>query len=100
MRSLKLRTENCPSVLRYFRIHAIRPCRDSSGKIVHFAKAGLLQEGDGFRATAAHLAMHDDLAARVELIHALRQIVQRNQISADIADLIFMWLAHVEHEQI
>src|SRR5580704_6153020 len=100
MRSLKLRTENCPSVLRYFRIDAIRPCRDSSGKIVHFAKAGLLQERDGFRATAAHLAMHDDLAARIEFVHALRQIVQRNQISADIADLILVRFAHVEHEQI
>ncbi len=55
---------------------------------------------DGLRAASAHFAVDDDLAAGVEFVHALGQIVQRNQMSAEVADLVFVRLAHVEHEEI
>ena len=67
---------------------------------MHLLKSRLLKEGHGLSAAPTHLAVHHDLAARVEFVHPLRQIVQRNQVSANIADLVFVRLAHIEHEQV
>ncbi len=72
------------SVLRNFRIHAVGPGCNPSSKVVHFSESGLLQEGDGFRAASAHFAVDNDLAAGIQFAHTLRQIVQRNEISADV----------------
>ena len=44
--------------------------------------------------------MGDNLAAGVEFMHAFRQIAQRDQMPFDVTDLIFVQLAHVEHEKI
>src|SRR5271170_5865608 len=60
----------------------------------------LLQEGHSLRAPNAGAAMGDDLATGIEFVHAVRQISQRNQVSIDVADLVFMRLAHVEHEKV
>src|SRR5207245_5363289 len=51
---------------------------------------------------AAHpgAAMGDDLTAGIEFVDALRQIAQRNQMAANVADLIFVWLAHIQDEDI
>ena len=46
------------------------------------------------------VAMDDDLAAGVELADALGQVIHRNQVSAEVADLVLVRLAHVEHEQV
>src|SRR5690242_15088330 len=40
--------------------------------------------------------MSDDLTTRIQFIHAFRQIAERNQVSIEIADLIFMRLANIE----
>src|ERR1700674_887731 len=74
------------SVLRHLRINPLRPSRNPARQVMHFGKAGLLQELNRFRAASAHLAMGDDLAARVELAHALWQIAERNEISIQVAD--------------
>src|SRR5579862_7344893 len=88
------------SVLRHLRIHALRPRSNPARKIVNLAKSSLLQEGDGLRATPAHFAVDHNFAARIEFVDALRKIVEGNQMSAEIADLIFVRLAHVENEEI
>jgi len=44
--------------------------------------------------------MGHDLAAGIELMHALGQIAKRNQVSADVANLVFMRFAHVEHKDV
>src|SRR5579863_7280174 len=43
--------------------------------------------------------MSDDLRAGIELIDAFRQIVERNKISAKIAYLVFVRLAHIEYKK-
>ena len=45
-------------------------------------------------------AVRDDLARAVELVHAPRQFAERNQVPVDIADLIFVRLAHVQNVDI
>ena len=44
--------------------------------------------------------MRDDLARAVEFVHAARKLAERNQMAADIADLIFVRLANVENVDI
>ena len=46
------------------------------------------------------VAMDDDLAAGVELADALGQVIQRDKVSAEVADLVFVRLAHLEYEQV
>src|SRR5580658_912351 len=88
------------SVLRHIRIHALRPRRNPARQIVNFGEAGLLQESYCLGAAAAHLAVDYDFAAGIQFVNAIGQVVQRNQMSANVADLIFVRLTHVEHEEI
>ncbi len=44
--------------------------------------------------------MGDNLLAGIKFVHSLRQVAERDQVSADIADLVFMRLAHIQDEQI
>src|SRR3954452_18363000 len=88
------------SVLRHLRIHPVRPSRDPARQVVHLAESCLLQEGHRLGTASAHLAVHDYLAAGVQFIYALRQIIQGDQIATDVADLVLVRLAHIEHEQI
>src|SRR5258708_33374921 len=92
---LKPASATSSSVLRHLGIHPLGPGVDSAGKVVHLLKASLLQELDGFCATPAHFAMDDDFPARIQFVHAPGQIVQRNQMSAEVADLIFVGLSHI-----
>src|ERR1700751_944954 len=67
-------------IFRNFRIHAIRPGCNSTRQVAHLFESGLLQERDRLRATPSHFAMDDDLSAGIQLVHPLRQIVQRDQV--------------------
>src|SRR5437660_12860428 len=88
------------SVLGHLRINPLRPSRNPASQITNFGEADLLQECHGFRAASAHLAMGDDFAARVEFAHALWQIAERNEISIQVADLVFVRFAHVENKNV
>src|ERR1700690_2046899 len=88
------------SVFGHFRIDAIRPSQDPASQIVHFLESSLLQKRYRFSAAHAGAAMGDDLAARVKLVHTFRQIAQRDQMPFDVADLILVGLAHIEHEKV
>ena len=49
-------------------------------------------------AANARTAMGDHLFARIEFAHALRKITEWDQVTTDVADLIFVRLAHIENE--
>ena len=44
--------------------------------------------------------MRDDLARAIQLIHPPREVAEWDEMSADVADLILMRLAHVENVKI
>src|ERR1700735_5288830 len=77
------------SVLRHLRIDALRPRGNSTSEVVYVSEAGLLEQSYGFGASSAHLAMGYNLALGVELVQAVGQIIERNKMSAEVADLIF-----------
>src|SRR5579884_2522465 len=88
------------SVLRHSRINAVGPRQNASCEITHFLESCLPQEIDCLAAAHAGAAVRDDLAAGVELVHALGQIAKRDQISVQVADLIFVRLAHIEDKDV
>src|SRR5579863_337175 len=67
---------------------------------MHLFESCLLQEIHRLGATHTGPAMSDDLTAGIELIYTPRQIAQRNQVSPDVTDLIFVRFAHIEHEDV
>src|SRR5579864_1250475 len=88
------------SVLWHFRIYTIGPCIDPASQVQNLLETRLLQECNCLGAASAHFAMDHNFAAGIQLVDPLRQIVQRNQVSAQVADLIFMRLAHVENKHV
>src|SRR5436190_19854975 len=44
--------------------------------------------------------MGDNLSAGVEFVNALRQVAERDEISVQITDLVFVRLAYIEDEKI
>jgi hypothetical protein len=86
------------SILRHLRIYPICPGENASCKVVHLPETCLAQKGDGFAAAHAGAAMGHDLAAGIEFVDTLWQIAQGDEVSADVADLVFVRLAHVKDE--
>ena len=64
------------------------------------AESCLPQEVDRLGAAATHLAVDDNLAAGIELTDAFRQVTQRDQMSPDVADLVFVGLTYIEYVNI
>src|ERR1700679_555697 len=87
-------------VLGNGRIYLLRPGGDAARQILHMREALLLQEFRSPLAAAARLALHDDVLLAVQFADPLWQIVQRNQVPTDIRDLVFVRLAHIQHEHI
>ena len=86
------------SVLRHRLVHSVSPGQNSAGKIVDFLESRLLQEIYRLGAAHARAAVGHNFAAGIEFMHPLGQIAQRNQIAVDVADLIFVGLADIEHK--
>src|SRR6266849_6030165 len=76
----------------------VRPSQNAALQVPNLAEPGLAQEIDGLCRALTAAAMRDDLARAIELVHAPRQIPQRNQMAAQVTNLVFMRLAHVENE--
>ena len=81
-------------------IHFVRPGENATLQVPYLAEAGLAQELDGFRRALAAAAVRHDFARAVEFADAPRKLAERNQMAAEIADLIFVRLAHVENVEI
>src|SRR6266576_733040 len=77
-------------VFRHLRVDLIGPCQNSSGQVLRFAEAGLTQKFDGLGAAPSRAAVDDHVLIGVEFIHSFRQIVQRNEESVEITDLVFI----------
>src|ERR1019366_3663428 len=87
-------------VLRYAWIHFVGPGKDAAGQVLYFGKAGLAKQSDRLGAAESAAAVGHDFAARIQLVQARGQIAQRDEMSAKVADLIFVRLAGVEDEQV
>src|SRR5512146_943100 len=88
------------SVSRDGRINLLRPSENSARKVFYPSETGFLEEIDGLCAAYATFAVSDDFAARVEFVDTLGQIAERDQVAAEVADLVFMRLADIEHEDV
>src|SRR5262249_2478107 len=78
----------------------VGPGENSAFEVVNFAEAGFLEEIDGLGRALAAAAMGHDFAGRIEFMHAARQLAEWDQLPLQIADLIFMWFADIENEEI
>ena len=66
-------------VLRHARVYLIRPSQDPTCEIHQFPlKTRPLKRVDRAGAASTHLAMHDRLTARIDLVHAIQHLTQRN----------------------
>src|SRR5262249_5332523 len=81
-------------------IHFGRPGQNASAQIVNLAETRLAQEVHRFRGTLAATAVGHDFVRRIEFVYAARQFAERNEMPAKIANLKFMWLAHIEDVKI
>src|SRR5260370_14468530 len=88
------------SVLWNGRINLIGPSEDAAFQVENLAKARLSQEVHGFGGTLSAATMRDDFAGRIEFVDATRQLPKREEMPFEIADLVFVGLAHVENEEI
>jgi hypothetical protein len=52
-------------------INLIRPCENAAFEVFDLRISGLLQYFVRLRTAAAHLAMHDDVVRRADIIEAL-----------------------------
>ena len=64
---------------------------------MHLLESRLAQEVHRLGAAHAGPAMGDDLFAGIEFVHPIRQFAERNQMSADVADVILVRLANIEN---
>src|SRR5579883_200044 len=87
-------------VLRQFRIDVRCPGRDAACKIDHVFESVLRQKLGCALTTSAALAVDNDLAARIKLAETVRQVTERDQRRANVDDLVFVRLAHVEDEDV
>lgn len=83
------------SVLWHGGIYLVRPSQDSTFQIQDFPEPGLSQEIDSFCGTLSATAVRDNLTRRVQFVDAARQFPQRDQVPAQVADLILVWFANV-----
>src|SRR5438876_8141461 len=87
-------------IFRHGWIDLIGPGQNAAGEVVNLAEPGLLQEIDSFSGAFAAAAMRHDFARRVEFVHAARQLAERNQFTLEIANLVFVRLAHIQNEDV
>lgn len=85
-------------ILRHARIDLVRPADNSPFQVHQFAgEAGALQRVDRACAAAAHLAVHDGFAVRIDLVHAREHLSERDVDGVGNArDRDFVVFAHVD----
>src|SRR5229473_801860 len=88
------------SVLWNGRIHFVGPREDSALEIENFPEACFAQEIHGFRGALSAPAMRHDFPRRIQLMHAPRQLAERNEVPLEIADLVFVRLAHIQDKYV
>ena len=71
-----------------------------AGQIAHPLESLLLQQFNRFDAARSHLAQSHNLLPGAELIQTLQQLRQRDEVPADIGDLVFVLIAHIEQKNV
>src|SRR5205085_2137028 len=85
------------SVARDFRVDLAGPGVDAAVQALELAEAGAVQHLEGAHAANAAMAEEHQVAARIELAHALGDGAERDQRGAgDAGDLELVGLAHVD----
>src|SRR5713101_6053786 len=92
--------QECKSVLWNGRINLVGPREDAAFQVENFAESGLAQEVHGLSGTLPAAAMRHDFPRRIKFVDAPRQLPEWKQMPLEIADLVFVGLAHIENEQI
>lgn len=81
-------------------IHLVGPSQDSAREVDNTGIPGLLQElGDALAASAA-LTVNHDVAVAIDFRKAQRNVILRNELPANVGDLILEGLADIENEQV
>src|SRR3984885_2207416 len=88
------------SVLRNRRVYFIGPGQNPAFQIPNLLESRLAQEFSSLGRTLSASAVRNDLTRAIELVPPPRKIAERNQMPAEIADLILMRLANVENVKI
>src|ERR1051325_1366599 len=78
-------------------INFIRPGKNSAFEIVNLAEACFAQKIHGFGGAFSTAAMRNNFAGRIEFMDPARQFTQWQQMSLNVANLIFVRLAYVEN---
>src|SRR4029077_3766248 len=84
------------SVLWNGRIHFVGPREDPALEIENLPEARFAKEIHGLRGSLSTAAMRHDFPRRIQLVHAPRQLAKRNEVPLEIADLVFVRLAHIQ----
>src|SRR6266436_4921242 len=88
------------SVLWDGRINLVGPGEDAAFQIEDFSEARFSQKVHGFGGALAAAAMRHDFPGGIEFVDAPRQFPEGEKMSLQIADLVFVRLAHIENEKI
>lgn len=94
------RARRLMSVLHDARVDLFAPGDNAASEIAGVRETVSAHELDGLSAPPAELAVDDDLGVWIEFGQMLRQCVQRNELAADITNLIFRWLAHIDEREV
>ncbi len=84
------------SVFGHAWIDFVGPGENPTFQVPDFSEAGLAEEFRGFRRTLAAAAMSDDFAGAVEFVNPPREFTERNQMTSQVAYLIFVRFANVK----
>ncbi len=82
------------------RINLVGPGEDAAFQIEDFSEARFSQKVHSFGGALSAAAMRHDFPRGIEFVDAPRQLPEREKMSLQIADLVFVRLAHIENEKI
>jgi hypothetical protein len=82
------------------RINFVGPRQDSALQVKDFAESGFAKEIHGFRGALSAPAMRYDFPRRIQFMHAPRQFAERDEMPLEIADLVFVRLAHIQDKYV
>ncbi len=81
-------------VFRQFRLYLVDIGDNSTFEIIQIVESEFfLQFADGFGATAAYFAMHDDFFVGRDTVAVIGNGRQRDQFGADVDDIVFVGFA-------
>jgi len=81
-------------------VDAIRPGVDPAAQIAHSLESPLLKQLNRLHATRSHLAESHNLLSGAELVQTPGQLRQGNEVSPNVGNLVFEFIAYIEQKQV